>query len=604
MKLRKLLAALACLTLLCGLFPLSSGSVAAADTNLVVNGDFEAGNTDGWNDFESTAVSTEAAHSGSYGVVTNGPGNWNILLTQRIPAEANTTYIVTIWGKNIVGGVNIHLKNNINSGDAFETDYFDATEWTKLTFMITTFDNTTAIFLNFCGAGTGTNEVVWLDDISIVEAPLITNGDFETGDASGWTVGKATSVSAQAAYSGNYGLHLVGEGNYNSMAYQTFAVEAGATYHLSFRLKTNSVGVNIQIKDGATQEVLVKSSWFTDTVWTERNYDIVPTGSTIFLNFCGGGTSEIEDLYLDDVTLVRLPDASNDGFIQNGDFELGTTDYWTVFQDTTVSESAAYEGSYGAILQGDGGWGSTLTQTFATTAGSEYQVTFSLKAVKKGTNVQIVSNGEKLTSTWYGNSVWTKLTLTFVATAATTTLNFCGGGTGETEITYLDSVVVTEILPEVQAKLISGGETSIRDTAFGTKALAFRFAVDAVGAQTVNTTEYVANSATIRPWVNDDTPYALKATGAIVSIDPEVDADTMEHDDVDKKKVKDVTAKYLCDVAEDTFAFAVRVIDIPDDKADTRIYVRPYYVYEDENGREQIVYGDVVSGYYNEMIGE
>ena len=52
------------------------------------------------------------------------------------------------------------------------------------------------------------------------------------------------------------------------------------------------------------------------------------------------------------------------------------------------------------------------------------------------------------------------------------------------------------------------------------------------------------------------------------------------------------------------FIFAVRVIDIPDDKADTRIYVRPYYVYEDENGREQIVYGDVVSGYYNEMIGE
>ena len=28
------------------------------------------------------------------------------------------------------------------------------------------------------------------------------------------------------------------------------------------------------------------------------------------------------------------------------------------------------------------------------------------------------------------------------------------------------------------------------------------------------------------------------------------------------------------------------------------------FVYEDENGREQIVYGDVVSGYYNEMIGE
>ena len=91
MKLRKLWAVFTCLALLCGLLPLSIGTVAATNTNLVVNGDFESGNTDGWNVFESTAVSAEAAHSGNYGVVTQGPGNWNSLLTQRIPAEANTT---------------------------------------------------------------------------------------------------------------------------------------------------------------------------------------------------------------------------------------------------------------------------------------------------------------------------------------------------------------------------------------------------------------------------------------------------------------------------------------------------------------------------------
>ncbi len=602
MKLRKCLSVLTCLALLCGLLPMGVASVTAADTNLVVNGDFESDNTNGWKILEDTAISTEAAHSGSYGVVTTGPGNWNSLLTQRVPVEAKTTYIITVWGKTISGGVNIHIKNNINSGDAFATKYFSATEWTKLTFMVTTLDTTTAIFLNFCGGGTGETEVVWLDDISIIEAPLITNGDFETGDTSGWTTNSSTDVSTQAAYSGNYGLHLVGEGNYNSMAHQTFAVVKGATYRLTFCLKTNNTGANIQIKDGATQEVLVKGGWFTDTEWTQRTYDITPTGNTIFLNFCGGGTGEIEDLYLDDVTLIRLPDASNDGFIKNGDFELGTADYWTVYQDTIVSESAANKGSYGAILQGDGGWGSTLTQTFATTVGSEYRVTFSLKAVKKGTNIQIVSGGDKLTSTWYGNTVWTTLTLSFVAVSTATTLNFCGGGTGETEITYLDNVVVTEILPEVQATLTSGGETSIRDTAFGTKALAFRFAVEAAGAQTVNTTEYVANSATIQPWVNDDTTSSLKAAGAIVSIDPDVDADTMERDDVDKKKVKDVNAKYLCEVTDATLSFAVRVIDIPDSQVDTLIYVRPYYVYEDENGREQVVYGDTVSGYYNEAL--
>ena len=601
MKLRKFLAVLTCLTLLCGLLPMNIGSVVAASDNLVENGDFESGTTDGWNTFESTAVSAEAAHSGNYGVTTYGPGNWNSLLTQRVPAEANTTYNITIWAKTISGGVNIQIKNNVNSGDAFETDWFDTTEWTKLTFTVTTLDTTTAIFLNFCGGGTGTTEVVWLDDISIVETPLITNGDFETGDAIGWTTNSATSVSAQAAYSGNYGLHLVGEGNYNSMAHQTFAVEAGATYKLTFRLKTNSVGANIQIQDGATKETLVKGGWFTATEWTELTYEVTPIGSMVFLNFCGGGTGEAEDLYLDDVTLTKLATPSDDGFIKNGDFEIGTADYWTVYQDTTVSASAAYEGEYGAILQGDGGWGSNLTQTFDTVVGSEYQVSFYLKAVKQGTNAQIVSDGTKLTSTWYNNTIWAKLTLSFVATSTSATLNFCGGGTGETEITYLDNVVITEILPIVQETVITGGESSIRDTAFGTKALAFRFAVKASGAQTVNTTEYVAGSAQVKPWINEDTTYGLKYAGAIVSVDPNVDAETMVRDDVDKKKVKDVTAKYLCDIAEDSFSFAVRVIDIPDAQVDTLIYVRPYYVYEDANGREQIIYGDATYNCYSQI---
>lgn len=602
MILRKCLAVLTCLTMLCGLLPLCTGAVSATSDNLVKNGDFESGTTDGWKAYNGTAAATEAAHSGNYGVVTSGTGNWNSVLTQAVAVEPETTYIISLWAKNILGGVNIHIKENINSGDAFETDYFDGTEWTKLTYMVTTKATTKALFLNFCGAGTEAEETVWLDDISIVVAPLITNGDFETGDTNGWTTNSFTSVAAKAAYSGNYGLHMIGEGNWNSLAYQTFAVAAGATYELTFRLKTNQVGVNIQIQDAASKEPLAKGGYFEATEWTELTYVITPIANTIFLNFCGAGEETIEDLYLDDVTLIKLPTASTDGFIKNGDFEIGTTDYWTVFQDTTISTSAAYESTYGAVLQGDGGWGSTLTQSFATKPGSEYVVTFYLKAVKKGTNVQIVSNGNKLTSTWYGNTIWTKLTLSFVADSSSVVLNFCGGGTGEEEITYLDQVTVTEILPDVQAMLVTGGQTSIRDTAFGTKALAFRFQVDAHNAQTVNTTEYVADSATIQPWDGKDDTYTLKYAGAIVSVNPLVDHETMDRDDVDQKKTKDVSAKYLCEVAEDSFAFAVRVIDIPDAQIHTSIYVRPYYVYEDENGREQIVYGDVVNSCYSQLL--
>lgn len=604
MKLRKALAALTCLALLCGLLPLGTGAVSAATENLVTNGDFESGTADGWKTYESTAPGTEAAHAGDYGIVTSGPGNWNSLLTQTVAVEPDTTYHITLWAKSIVGGVNVQIKNNHNSGDAFEIDYFDDTEWTKLSYMITTNTTTNALFLNVCGAGTGAQEVVWLDDISIVVAPLITNGDFETGDTTGWTTNRFTFAAQEAAYSGDYGLHLVGEGNWNSLAYQTFAVTAGATYELTFRLKTNQEGVNVRIQDGVSKEDLAKGGWFAETAWTELTYTVTAAGSTVFLNFCGGGTGTTEDLYLDDVTLTRLATASDDGFIKNGDFETGTDDYWTVFQDTTVSTAAAYEGSYGAVLKGDGGWGSTLSQTFTTVVGSDYVVTFYLKTVQNGTNVQIKDGKTSLTNSWYSNTVWSKLTLTFTATSTATTLNFCGGGTGETEIVYLDNVLVTEVLPVVQEEVVTGGESSIRDTAFGTKALAFRFTVDANGAQTVNTTEYVANSAVVKPWINDDVTYALKYAGAIVSIDRDVTADTMEHDDVDGKKTKDVTAKYLCDVAEDAFAFAVRIVDIPDAQVDTVIYVRPYYVYEDEAGREQILYGSAVSNCYSQMVNQ
>ena len=602
MKLRKLISVIICLTFVCGLLPMGISSVTAASDNLVVNGDFETGTTNGWKAYESTAVSAEAAYSGSFGVATGGTGNWNSVLTQTVPVEANTTYLFTLWAKTVSGGMTVQVKNNVHSGDTFVNKSFKATEWTQLTFVVNTIDTTKNLFLNFFGIGSGETEVVWIDDISIVEMPLITNGDFESGDASGWTTNATTSVSKEAAYSGTYGLHLVGEGNWNSMAHQTFAVTAGATYELTFRLKTNAVGANIHIQDGVSKETLVKAGWFTATEWTELSYTITAIGNTIFLNFCGGGTGSIEDLYLDDVTLTRLATASDDGFIKNGDFEIGTTDYWTTYQDTTVSTSASYEGNYGAVLKGDGGWGSTLTQNFTTVVGSEYSVSFCLKAVNKGTNIQIKSGEEKLVSTWYSNSIWTKLTLTFVATSTTSTLNFCGGGTGETEITYLDNVVITEILPIVRETVVTGGETSIRDTAFGTKALAFRFAVKADGAQTVNTTEYVSGSAQVKPWINEDTTYALKAAGAIVSITTAVDTATMERSDVDGKKVKDVNVKYLCDVDSDTFYFAVRVVDIPDSQVDTVIYVRPYYVYEDENGREEIVYGDTASGYYSEAL--
>jgi len=604
MKLRKLTALFLCLSMLCGMLAMNVTSVAATGKNRVKNGDFEDGTTAGWASYESTEVSAAAAHSGNYGANLTGAGNWNSLLTQTIPVSGGRTYIISFWIKTVSVGVNIQIKKNNNNGGAFATKWFTDKEWTQLTWTVTPEDTTSAIFLNFCGGGTGTTETVYVDDVSVVEVSLTEDGGFENGTADGWNLNKTTAVAAEAAYAGNYGLHLVGEGNWNSIASHTFEVTPGNDYELSFYIKANQSGVNVQIKDEATGDELA-TGWCDDTQWTLLTYTVTAANDTILINFCGSGTGVVEDVYLDDITLSEIAVASDDGFIKNGNFESGTAINWELFQETAISSAAAFTGNYGMVLQGDGGWGSTLVQSFPTVVGREYTVSFFIQAVQQGTNVQIKNaNSAILTSGWFNNTVWQRQALTFVATTTTSTLTFCGGGTGSLEIVYVDDVSVTEILPPEPEEVIGGGKTSIRDTAFGTKALAFRFEVAAVGVKTENTTEFVADSATVKPWKNEDDVYALKSVGAIVSIDPRVDADTMELYDVDGKKVKNVPAKYLCDIAEESFAFAVRIVDIPDSEVDTSISVRPYYVYEDADGKTVVMYGDVVAATYNGTLTE
>lgn len=603
MKFRKLTAIFLCVSMLCGMLAMNVTTVSAAGQNLVVNGDFEFGDTAGWISYGDTAATPEAARSGDYGASMIGEGNWNSLLTQTIPVSAGRTYTITVWAKTVLVGVNIHVKKNNNSGGTFATMWFSEKEWTKLTWTVTAEEGVSAIFLNFCGGGTGTTETVYVDDVSVTEVSLMPDGGFESGDAEGWTTYSGTAVDKAAAYSGEYGLHLIGAGDWGSMATQTFEVNAGNMYELSFYIKANQSGANIQIKDGTSKEDLVDADWYNTSEWTLLTYTVTATGNSIFLNFCGGGTGVVEDLYLDDVTLTEIAVASDDGFLRNGNFESGTTMNWDVYQSTAVSPAAAYTGNYGVILQGDGGWGSTLVQSFTTVVGREYTVSFYLKAISQGTNVQIKNaSSEILARDWYSNTSWAKQMLTFVATSTTSSITFCGGGTNSTEIVYVDDVLVTEILPVQPAEVITGGQSSVRDTAFGTHALAFRFEVVATGAQTVDTTEYVTDSALVTPWDNGEDVYTLQYAGAIVSIDPRVDAETMEMYDVDGKKVKDVPAKYLCECSDESFAFAVRIVDIPDTQLDTAISVRPYYVYVDEDGKTIIMYGDAVSATYNGVL--
>ena len=149
------------------------------------------------------------------------------------------------------------------------------------------------------------------------------------------------------------------------------------------------------------------------------------------------------------------------------------------------------------------------------------------------------------------------------------------------------------------------GTTTLNDTvAFGGKSasedvngLAYKFSINAANITVVKGNQIVLDDATMVPFANGK-EYALTKVGAIASNDAN---STMTLDNLDGHTM-DIPVKYLTDLDENSAGFAIRIINIPDAKKDSTIYVRPYYVLS--NGEESVViYDDVVTGTYNSAIG-
>lgn len=133
---------------------------------------------------------------------------------------------------------------------------------------------------------------------------------------------------------------------------------------------------------------------------------------------------------------------------------------------------------------------------------------------------------------------------------------------------------------QIAAQILSGGKTSISEDVNG---LAFFFTANVSDAQTQNGYEYVANSASVTPFVDGES-YRVVRMGAVIS---------------NGVSSVDIQAKYLWEATANECSFAIRLINIPDNQLDRVITARPYYVYE-VNGEEIVVYGDTVSKSYNE----
>ena len=321
--------------------------------DLVLYNTFEGadsnGDLEGWASSSELALEESNVANGFYSAAFNVTQSWGNIY-RYVNVEKNTNYEVSFKAMAAVADKVLSVKFNDNwSADVDEATVTVGTEWAEYSVVVNSGDfETLVLLLQYNGEPTD-GQTYWLDDIVITkgeatdpdqpEEPAIglINGDFETGDITGWQTHQSVNVTADAAHDGSYGAHLHGNGSWGGIMDQTVSVEAGKTYELSFWIKVNNFGVNLQIKDGdASGANLATGTWYdknNHADWTLKTYVLNPSTNGIFLNFCGGGGANPnpnaeEDVYVDSIKVRELKAPSFDGYIYNGDLETGDTQSW------------------------------------------------------------------------------------------------------------------------------------------------------------------------------------------------------------------------------------------------------------------------------------
>lgn len=336
MNMRKIIAVLAAVLMLCSIVPMS---VFAANGDVVTSINWN----DGEKKFDKGDVVAEGP-DGSNCFKWTATGGWSATYMVVKNMDSSKDYTITMKAKgSVAGGMGITIQNG-DWGSYWNGPTFNVTtEWQDV---VVTIPAGTIPFASgsilFKWQDVGVAMDLYVDDFVITEGlpkkPLCENGDFEAGKE-GWGLNQSTAINATAAKNGALGAHLKGNGGWGSMLERTFDVEAGKNYELSFWIKAIASGTNIQLKQDTWQGASIAGAggWFSKTEWTQITYTFTAPTNKLYLNFCGSGAAA-EELYVDDVVLLEIKDPSFDGYIYNGDFETGKTDSWTNLYGSTAVE--------------------------------------------------------------------------------------------------------------------------------------------------------------------------------------------------------------------------------------------------------------------------
>ena len=140
-------------------------------------------------------------------------------------------------------------------------------------------------------------------------ATIVTNGGFETGDLTGWTVtGADLGITAEGSpNSGTY--HFLGYDNsgFATLA-QTLTTTVGTTYDFSFFSNTNfDVSGNILRYQIASAPIVTVTR---TTAWAQTSTSFVASGTATALNFYYETDGSTGIWCIDDVLVDPIPEPS------------------------------------------------------------------------------------------------------------------------------------------------------------------------------------------------------------------------------------------------------------------------------------------------------
>ena len=394
------------------------------------------------------------------------------------------------------------------------------------------------------------------------------NGDFNNGSLTGWVAAHGVSVSTAAAREGKYGCLITGDGGWGDLLSQTFTVLPGYTYKLSFWYMAQPMGVSWYLSEGE-HNVRLHRGWAGKKVWTKEEIEFTPTTDTVHLLFRASGSHMPEKVYLDSVTVELQPCTTHQ-------YDNACDTICNVCDAVRQVGDHYYEYDCDIYCNHCG---------FAREASGQHTYAFPCATLCSYCDAPRVGEGEHTYSD-----------------VCDVTCDFCSeirevphfyDDIYDADCSHCGHVRIP--VPKPMERLFAGGASVSPkgENVSNGAGLCFRFFLEATNCQIRPDRSYISKSALVERY-NNGVQYKLICVGAVMSNEGSTTLD-LEHLTA---RTIDVRAGYLCKVTEDSFSFAVRIVNIPEQGKNTRIQARPYYIYSD--GKEEIVvYGDEVSQTFN-----